>query len=256
MSVVKQSGNLVKIRFRALGPTVLLGFALYSSSNATGAPTDLLQPDSSSQMQHPANFGSFVEDRWAVKAGATRLNELIDTDCTDLSPGETLCYNAVDGVYILQATLLDQDDVTLRLHALGWTGREGHALPYRWDGWEAGDSELDWPVFRAENGPAQEAFSALTLTQLVGPLRVRLSWLANPNGCDGGGAFVVFRRRGSGPWAQLSQPFTCDTTKPQPEYLEFIDADVQGSFSYAYRVVRFVGGEFGIRFGPASIAIP
>lgn len=255
VSVVKQSGNLVKIKFRALGPTVLLGFALYAVSNPSG---DVGNVDDKKlvAIQHPNNFGLRVSDRWAVKAGATRLNNLINMSCSDLSPGETLCYNPSEDVYILQATLLDQDDITLRLHALGWTGREGEVLPYRWDGFEAGNGELEWPVFRAENGPVFDEYADLTLTQLTGPLRVQLSWLANPDGCLDGEPFVVFRRRGNGPWAQLSQPFICDLSLPQPEYLEFIDADVQGGFSYAYRVVRFKDGEFGLRYGPASIAIP
>ncbi|NJN64925.1 MAG: hypothetical protein HC882_08635 [Acidobacteria bacterium] len=207
-------------------------------------------------IQHPVNFGSRLSDRWAVRDGATRLINLISTSCSDLSPGETLCYNPTENVFILQVTLLDQDDITLRLHALAWTGRESEVLPYRWDGFEAGNGELEWPIFRAENGPILDEYADLTLTQLTGPLRVRLSWVANPYGCIDREPFVVFRRRGSGPWAQLSQPFICDFSLPQPDYLEFIDADVQGGFTYAYRVVRFKDGEFGLRYGPASIAIP
>lgn len=258
VSVARLSGGQIKLTFRSLEPAQLLGFVLTSTDTNGDEPTPFADPTVIS-VQHPLNIGGNVDgSRWAVKPGAQPLSQRINTQCSDLAPGETLCYSSLDQLYYLQAPLADQDEVTLRLRAIGWSGREGNTAPYKWDGWDANDGELDWPVYRSQNTPSQNADATLTLTQLSGPLRVQLSWTAMPDGCNvNTRRFVVYRKRGGGAWQQHSQPFVCDTTQPNPHQMKFIDTDIQTGLTYAYQVYRFTTeGEFQVVFGASQISIP
>ncbi len=258
VSVARLSGGQIKLSFRSLEPAQLLGFVLTSTDTSGEEPLQFAETTTIS-VQHPLNIGGNVDgERWAVLAGAQALSSRINTQCNDLAPGESLCYSSLDQLYYLQAPLADQDEVTLRLRAIGWSGRQGSTTPYPWDGWQANDGELDWPTLRSKNTPGQDADATLALTQLSGPLRVQLSWTAMPDGCNvNTRRFVVYRKRGSGAWQQLSQPFVCDTSQSNPHLMSFIDTDVQTNMTYAYQVYRFTtNGEFQIVFGASQISIP
>lgn len=259
VSVIDAGNGRLKIIFKSLAPDRLIGFTLYKQyqgpDDADPTPREFVYRFSN------ANLGSeYTPGTWAVKAGAKPLAELPGFISTvDPVSNTFVYYNDLDGVYVMQANVGEVADIVLSLHAVGWSGKEGLTIPTPWDGWIPGDKIVDWPMFRTFNFPWQTAVDNLTATHLASPNRVRLDWNANPQGCENPvqRPFVVFRRKGTGAWHQVSPPFTCTVSGPTEEALTFTDSDVEPGRSYQYRVIR-VGseGEFLMTFGPATVDVP
>ena len=253
ISAADSGQGKVKLRFRSLQPDRLLGFALYKEYQEGD------DPPSASELvvrYHNQNIGGSVgPGAWAIKPGATTLDQVpgfIRT--TDPNATNFLYYNDLEQVYVMQANVGELDNLVLRLRALGWTGKEGLDIPHHWNGW-AVDTVLDWPRERSSNMLFQNLNTALTVTYSSGPERMTLEWSAsNLYGCTPAPDFVVFRRRGGATrWQQISPPFSCDMTAPDPTALSFVDTDVQAGLSYTYTVVRLgQNGEFQVQYGPTT----
>jgi hypothetical protein len=258
VSVASVGDGRIKIRFRSLKRERLLGFSL---ARQVQGPDDAQPSEAESVFVGPqANLGGLVDPgQYAVKAGARALAEVSGfTLPGDPVAAEFLYYNEIDDLYVLQVAVGDLDDLVLSLRAIGWSGREGMTRPYPWDGEPPVAGVLAWPEHRRENTFLQQSFDELTLGYAASPPRITLSWTANPQGCNPNDRpFVVFRRRGGGRWQQISPPFVCPTTGPNPAALSYTDTDVEPGMSYSYTVVRTTeSGEFLVRFGTTSITAP
>jgi hypothetical protein len=259
VSVFDAGSGRIKVVFKSLPPDRLIGFALYKQYQGPddADPT----PREFAVRYAPENLGNpWQPGKWVVKPGAKPLNELPGFISTvDPAQNNFLYYNDLDGVYVMQAYVADLDDLVLSLHAIGWSGNEGLTIPTPWDGWIPGDSVVDWPRFRTFNLALESGIDDLTATYSAAPAQVRLDWVANPQGCEDNAdrPFVVFRKRGTGPWQQLSPPFGCTVSNSTEEPLHYIDRDVEPGRTYAYRVIRLDRlGEFQLTFGPATITVP
>lgn len=259
ISVADAGGGKVKIKFRSLPPKSLVGFAFYKQYQGPNDP-DPTAPEHVVTTPS-ANLGQeFSPGQWAVKAGAVPLADLpgfIRT--TDPGNGAFCYYNDLDEYYVLQDEAGTLDDLVLRLHAIGWSGKEGFTAPYAWDGLPPADGFLEWPAFRSANTLPQVLQNDLSLSLLSSPLRVKLTWTARPSGCDQGNErpFVVFRKRGSGMYQQISPPFTCNTGAPDPTAMSYTDSDIEPGMSYRYIVIRTdAQGEFQMNFSAGPIAVP
>lgn len=281
VSIAGTGNDHLRIRFRSLRPELLLGFALYKRHQD---PDQDAPPDPVWEFAtrfHDQNLGAQPYDpspppgepvAWVVLGGAESLDERPSGiqpnptgafECPTVLPQDQtfLCYRPLEGIYVMQLPMPETHDLVLKLHAIGWSGREGLGLPYLWDGWTPGDGVLEWPLFRDDNRLTDAGQTALAATPgSAGPLHwFDLTWDAYPDGCLAGAAgprpFVVFRRRQQAAlWQQISPPFVCDAGNPA---LVYRDTDVQPGFSYIYTVIRLdQEGEFSVRFGPVSVTAP
>lgn len=252
-------GGRIKIRFVGPKPSIVLGYVLYRHYEGDGGEPEG-DPDFVVRFASE-NLGDLYQpSKWAVKTGAKRISERQGTYYrTSDPPGqdEFLYWDYLESEWVMAAQVDDVDGLILRLHAVSLAGREGYTIPYRWDGYRPGDGRLEWPTFRTENSFLQNSFADLSATWNSVSERVILEWTANPQGCadDFLRPFVVYRKSGSrGEWQQISPAFRCNAGNTA---MVFSDRDVRSGQTYVYRVVRFDStGEFQIRFGPTTIAIP
>jgi hypothetical protein len=246
----------VKIKFRTLEPSNLLGFALYryNKSPSEDIPEDLSVYDFVVR-HHDSNLSASQASpgEWAVLPGASTLDNLLPT--SQPSTDTYLYYDDVDDIYILQAELpnLSLDGLVIGLVSVSWSGREGDFQPYTIQALT--DGVLEWPSIRQANwwgfpGNLVAAWNS-------GDGSIDLTWTANPNGCTDHAdrPFIVFRRRGGNPrWEQISPPFGCDGTNTSMLYKDY---DVQPGFTYRYVVIRLArSGEFDAQFGPYDESVP
>jgi len=252
--------GLIKIRFRSLPWTNLLGFALYKH---TLEPEEPIPADRGSFVvrYHDANLSAteYQPGWWAPQSGAQPLSALLTTG-PPTAADEFLYYDVVKDLYVMQVDVGDREGLVLNLMAIGWSGREGQYESYRWEG-TPHDGLLEWPTFRVDNHAAFKLGDDLTATYVPALNRVDLTWTAQPQGCvdDKSRPFIVFRRRGSATrWEQISPPFGCATGPA----LEFHDHDVEplpdGSpRRHHYTVIRLgAAGEFLGQYGPVFADVP
>jgi hypothetical protein len=206
VSEVDPATDEVQIRFRAMDPSLLIGFALYDQifdprhpdappikgehlqrvpdANLSDSPLEIVFPEDIAVCVD--GLPSSIDARWAVKEAALALDQLLPL----ADPAGTLTYDDVKRVYELQTHLASGDgERLLFLVAVGWTGCEGKGQTFRWSETgrvPAGDGELDWPEHDAGNpvvlaGDAAAYDPDLVLIQDVGPSKIHVFWTPYPS---------------------------------------------------------------------------
>jgi len=255
--------SFIKITFRSLPPRALLGFAFYKQYYDPDDPFGtyyFLHPPLMVRY-HDDNLSADKvagQDRWAVKPGARTLDRLGVTDLPD-ETGPYLWFDELLNRWQMQVPMEEYEtaNLVITLRPIGWTGWEGDGSNFHWNGWSAGDLELDWPEHPDDNYLAPDPGVNDALTVVLRSTFNAVAWDAYPDGCNEGVSrpFAVFRRRGSSPhWKQISPLFTCQANMGSNPHINYKDYDVEDGFEYTYIVVRLdKWGEFAHRFGPTTV---
>jgi len=266
--LIDAATNQYRIRFRAIEPQALLGFALYASTQEPGVE---IAPEARGfhVVSLPAaNLGGSLSEGdavfWTVRPGAQSLEGLPNAP----PPGDPYLIRTGDRVYEMVARIealgvAFSQPVRFYLAGVGSSGREGLAVPFVPGVIERADGMLDWPLHPDRN-PALPVPAAggpdlsVQLTAVGGASPyMRVVWEPDPQCFSDPGfqnaPFVLLRRRDTAArWEQMAPLFVCWSHAPIDE-LHYDDADVQEGHWYSYTVVRLDGqGEFHRQHGPST----